>query len=360
MDAKITKKRLGHQLSYDWIKIAGCCILAVVLLLLVFTTIGTRPTSGQTFDFYTLYDVRYMGTLGSLEKLKNRGALSYDIQKLNTYEVTRSGYEDMILTTRFSAGEGDVIISSDVGDRYAEDGSGTLTELSGLKEFLVGYYGNCYWLGTDGQPLRNEETGQVTLSNYFADCAAYLDRFFPGAGYEEKVSAGQVLDEEAALAIGLDEEAAERSFRSRQEGDKRFKSEEQKAQGIEDEKTRLTSLRAAFVKVWNSVQTGGAIRVNDLSFVYDVNGDGKIAEDGSERYDLSFAFDISGLQDITELVAYDAAGSRAGLSLCVLTNGSYSEEDLRYEPFTLLAYLVEEYNGEGGWTKYNAPAEEEA
>ena len=81
MDAKITKKRLGHQLSYDWIKIAGTCILAVVLLLVLFTTIATRPTAGQTFDFYTFFDVRFNSSrLGSLDTLKEKGALSYDIQ----------------------------------------------------------------------------------------------------------------------------------------------------------------------------------------------------------------------------------------------------------------------------------------
>ena len=150
MDAKITKKRLGHQLSYDWIKIAGTCILAVVLLLVLFTTIATRPTAGQTFDFYTFFDVRFNSSrLGSLDTLKEKGALSYDIQRLNTYEVTSTGYEDMILSTRFAAGEGDVIIASDVGDVVAEDGSGALTDLSGLKEFLYGYRGNCMWLGTD-------------------------------------------------------------------------------------------------------------------------------------------------------------------------------------------------------------------
>ena len=75
MDAKITKKRLGHQLSYDWIKIAGTCILAVVLLLVLFTTIATRPTAGQTFDFYTFFDVRFNSSrLGSLDTLKEKGA----------------------------------------------------------------------------------------------------------------------------------------------------------------------------------------------------------------------------------------------------------------------------------------------
>lgn len=368
MDAKITKKRLGHQLSYDWIKIAGTCILAVVLLLVLFTTIATRPTAGQTFDFYTFFDVRFNSSrLGSLDTLKEKGALSYDIQKLNTYEVTSTGYEDMILSTRFAAGEGDVIIASDVGDVVAEDGSGALTDLSGLKEFLYGYRGNCMWLGTDGQPYTTDPTySGMEFSNYFADCAAYLDKFFPGADYQSTVKAGQAFDEAEALAVGLDETAAENEFNERMQGDKRFKTVEQKAQGIADEKTRLLNLRDAFVKVWNSVQTDGAIRVNTLNFSADVNGDGSVAADGSETFSWSYSFDISGLEDITDvLVTYTTSGSgtvtgsREGLSMCVVRNGTSSEEELRYEPFTMLAYFVEEFNG-GDWTTYHTGGETDA
>lgn len=349
MDAKITKKRLGHQLSYDWIKIAGTCILAVVLLLVLFTTIATRPTAGQTFDFYTFYNVFFHSDeLGTLDDLKRGGALSFDIQQLNTYEVTSTGYEEMVLSTRFAAGEGDVLVAADVGDVYAEDGSGTLTDLSGLKEFLYTYRGNCMWLGTDGQPLNDPQYGAVG-SNYFADCAAYLDGYFPGAGYSAAVAKGAAdLDTSAAL----DEKAAEAGFRSRMKGDKRFKTPEQKAQGIAVEKTRLVNLRAAFVKVWNSVQTDGAIRVNEMTFSVDTDGDGT-----AETYNWSYSFDISGLENIHNLLYYGADGSRAGLNLCVVRNGSSSEEELRYEPFTLLAYFVNEYNG-GDWATYHEPSDE--
>ena len=350
MDAKITKKRLGHQLSYDWIKIAGTCILAVVLLLVLFTTIATRPTAGQTFDFYTFYNVFFHSDeLGTLDDLKRGGALSFDIQQLNTYEVTSTGYEEMVLSTRFAAGEGDVLVAADVGDVYAEDGSGTLTDLSGLKEFLYTYRGNCMWLGTDGQPLNDPQYGAVG-SNYFADCAAYLDGYFPGAGYSAAVAKGAAdLDTSAAL----DEKAAEAGFRSRMKGDKRFKTEEQIKEGIKDEYDRLENLRDAFVKVWKSVKTNGAVRVNEMTFSVDTDGDGT-----AETYNWSYSFDISGLENIHNLLYYGADGSRAGLNLCVVRNGSSSEEELRYEPFTLLAYFVNEYNG-GDWATYHEPSDEE-
>lgn len=353
MDAKITKKRLGHQLSYDWIKIAGTCILAVVLLLVLFTTIATRPTAGQTFDFYTFYNVFFHSDeLGTLEDLKRGGALSFDIQELNTYEVTSTGYEEMVLSTRFAAGEGDVLVAADVGDVYAEDGSGALTDLSGLKEFLYTYRGNCMWLGTDGQPLNDPQYGAVG-SNYFADCAAYLDKYFPGAGYHDAVTAGQYTALDTSATLDTETGVVEADFRERMQGDKRYKTEEQIGEGIKDEYDRLENLRDAFVRVWNSVKTDGAIRVNEMTFSVDTNGDGT-----AETYNWSYSFDISGLENIHNLLYYGADGSRAGLNLCVVRNGSSSEEELRYEPFTLLAYFVNEYNG-GDWATYHEPSDEE-
>ena len=58
MDAKITKSRLGLLLSYDWIKIIGICVAAVLVWTLLFTTLATRATSGQIFEIYAYAGVR--------------------------------------------------------------------------------------------------------------------------------------------------------------------------------------------------------------------------------------------------------------------------------------------------------------
>ena len=52
MDARITKKRVGHMLSYDWIKIIAIAAAAIVLWSLLFTMTATRATVGQTFYLY--------------------------------------------------------------------------------------------------------------------------------------------------------------------------------------------------------------------------------------------------------------------------------------------------------------------
>ncbi len=42
MDAKITKKRLGAMLSYDWLKIVGVAAAIIVVWMLIFQMTATR------------------------------------------------------------------------------------------------------------------------------------------------------------------------------------------------------------------------------------------------------------------------------------------------------------------------------
>ena len=49
MDAKITKQRLSHLLSYDWLKIVGLIAVAILVWSLIFTMTATRITAAQQF-----------------------------------------------------------------------------------------------------------------------------------------------------------------------------------------------------------------------------------------------------------------------------------------------------------------------
>ena len=109
MDAKITKSRLGLLLSYDWIKIIGICVAAVLVWTLLFTTLATRATSGQIFEIYAYAGVRaYFDQLGTLDGLHRKGALSRDVLEFTSTSLT-SDYGDTILQAHTSAGQGDVI-----------------------------------------------------------------------------------------------------------------------------------------------------------------------------------------------------------------------------------------------------------
>lgn len=348
MDAKITKKRIGGLLSYDWLKIVAICVAAVILLLILFTSLATRVSAGQSFYVFT-YIGTYVRTEYELEDMKESGALSYDILEYVTHEISETGYEDTILTTRMTTGDGDVLIAADTGDEAAEDGS--LTSLSRLKEFLVGYSAYCAWLGTDGRDYSFTTGGYTySYSNYFTACAAYLDRFYD-AGYEEKVFAGDTdLDEDKEI----DEDAARECFLARNGKDRRYRKDSAVEEGVADEIARIGALRDAFIRVWQSVNSeDGVIQVNTLEFSYDTDGSGEIDED--ETYSWQMTFDLSRLNAISEYL-YNAEGSTGGesLNMCVLSCGvEEDEEDLYYEPFTYLAWMVDTFNqqnGEGCWT----------
>ena len=52
MDAKITKKRLSEMLQYDWIKILGVIVAAIIVWELIFTMTAVRVSNGQNFKIY--------------------------------------------------------------------------------------------------------------------------------------------------------------------------------------------------------------------------------------------------------------------------------------------------------------------
>lgn len=325
MDAKITKKRLGHLLSYDWLKIVGICAIAVVLWLLVFTTAATRASSGQVFDIYYYTGVSYdEGAIDDLDRLKSRGALSYDILSLVNYQIPSSSMASTIFPARFAAGEGDMLVAIDGGG--AQDENGRYTSLQGLKEFLYSYRGNCLWLDPEGGGYSEGEDG-VSCDNYFTLCEQYLSRFFFSESGESDWRYGT-----------LDETVARANFDERMDGDKRYRSDEARDAAFEEEKARLENLRTAYVYVKDEVmKEDGVIQIKTLSFTY-YNGTAETT------FDWKFAFDLSGIANITEVFRSSGDDARSGLSMCILNTGSYQDPDLRFEQFTLLHYLATNYS----------------
>ncbi len=334
MDAKITKKRLGLLLSYDWIKIVAICVAAVAVWLVLFTTIATKASDGQTFEIYAYIGVRLNSGEISLDELHDAKALSNDVLDFSTYSLTDDGYQDMVLQVHFSAGQGDVIFVADTADTV--DDAGNVTAYGGLRDFLYTYQSNSLWLGTDlADYTATEGEYEVTYKNYFAQCEEYLNGFF--------FTAGQPDYENGTL----DEEIAEARFRERIRKDKRYKKESEKAAAVQGEFERLNHLRDSYlqVKEWVTGEDENApVRVRTCNAPADTDGDKKIS--AGEGTPVQFAFDLSNLENITEL-----AGNRAntenmaeGLCLVPLNTGSSSEEDMRYETFTLLTYLAEKYD----------------
>ena len=319
MDAKITKGRLGHLLSYDWLKMAGLCAIAVVLCLVLFTTIAARASAGQIFEIFTYAGV-YTDEeeLGDLDKLKSRGALSYEVLDMSSTLIT-ADTGSLLFSVRFAAGEGDVVVTVDGGG--TQDENGNYTALEGLKDFLYGYRGGCYSLSLDGKDYSDEQG--VSSRNYFTRCEQYLGTYFRNAAGEVDWRGGT-----------LDESALREHFFERIKGDRRYKSDKQREAAFEQEIGRLNDLRTAYVAVKDELtKENGVIAVKTVSFNY--NG---------VQYDLPYAIDLSGMDNIAEVFASSSGEStRDGLSLCLLNTDNNGVEDLQFEGVTFLYYLMEHY-----------------
>lgn len=332
MDAKITKKRLGLLLSYDWIKIAAICAAAVMLWLVLLTSLATRATKGQCFDIYTYIGVRLStNELGSLDTLQEKNALSNDVLDLTSYTLTEDGYEDMILSVRFQTGEGDIMLIADTADTV--DGSGNVTRYGGLRDYLSGYMSCSACLNTDLTGY--EDQNGYVYTNYFADCEEYLNGFF--------FTDGQPDYENGTL----DKEIAEARFRERIKKDKRYKKEAQKAAAVQGEFERLENLRSSYVRLkgWVTGDDENApIRVRTCNAPADVDGDGIIS--AGEGTPVQFAFDLSNLENITKLAGNTANADNMAQDLCmvIVETGSTGETDMRFEQITFLTYLADKYD----------------
>lgn len=333
MDAKITKKRLGIMLSYDWIKIIAICAAVVVVWSLIFTMTATKATIGQQFGVYgypgVSIDSSHLGDLSDMrsDDVREGGGLSYDVldYSVNTYGSRSDA--GTVLSAHIPAGSADIMFTNSVDtidNKGDEDPSNdTVTQVSGYRTFVQTYRAHCAWLGDPDTPV----LGHKYNTNYFLDCENYLKRFF---SFESG-------DYEGLKNAELDRAAAESNFRSRMKKDKRYKNEGQIQEGLQDEYKRLLSLRDAYADVQSWLQDG------TLSLA-SVNVEVQ-AEDGSEETTTekwTYAFDLSNVPNITYVLRNsEQEGSAEGLCMSIINTGSSGEEDRRYEPFTFLAYIVD-------------------
>lgn len=339
MDAKITKKRLGLLLSYDWIKIVGICVAAVLVWMLLFTTMATRATNGQSFDIYLYPNVYSHIDTDKLHTRDENDALSYDVLNVSLNSLTTDTMST-ILSAHFAAGQGDVMfVPYSEPEKDAE--TGEITSYTGLDAFLASYRSNCLWLapdGSEGEIGSGDSTQKV--NNYFTDCENYLNSFYD-EGWQNPGS--------------FNEEAVRSHFNERMQGDKRYKNDSQRENGIAKEIERIQKLRDAYanVKSWVTAEDG-PVQVRTTQLSIDLDGDNEL-----EEYTWQYAFDLSNIDKLSELVYYypedtsddssegsgSTSGTSNGLCMVVLNTGSSGAGNtpLRYEPFMLLDYLVETY-----------------
>lgn len=319
MDAKITKKRLSHMLSYDWLKIILACVVAIVVWTLVFTTSATRITSAQQFSVFS-YKGNILGGKfsASFNGALENGVFSHEVLELTTNDLDMANeYMHTVLEARLATNEGDVIFVADAPDEetaYEEDGE--TKYLSYLESFVGSWYYKLMRL--DGE------------EGYFANMASYLNAYYNG-DYET----GE-----------LNKSLVESSFRARikENKDKRYKTEAQINAGIEGEYARFEKYRTALINFNNYVEKG-YVTFTDVT-LQNANG-----EAVTRTYGVNIC-PTEAMEGLKEVVGYvEKVEDENGVVKSNLTAKNMNvcffnldvEEGFEYESLLYVNYIIESY-----------------
>ncbi len=232
MDAKITKKRLSQLLTYDWLKIVGLIVAAIIVWTLIFTTTATRMRPSQQFTVFNhhanlaLDDSFYNHYASTMTD----GTFSYEVIEQNVNDLAANKeYAHTLMEARFATDEGDVMLLpgiDDTGTSYKDETTGeTKYRRTYVESMLYSYR----------QYITDAE-------KYLSGLESYLNGFYDG-GFETGT---------------LNAKKVETAFRARAKAnnDKRFKKEAQIKQGIADDIKRIEKYRDALIAFYGYLEDG--------------------------------------------------------------------------------------------------------
>ena len=305
MDARITKQRLGNLLSYDWLKILGVIVAAVVLLYVLFTMIATRPTVEQVYSVFTYGGLKIGDDSSDFEDDLD-GAFSFDILEAEMVNFEAGSLGEQALTARRGVLEGDAVLVAD----YTEEEGDTPFSL------LVTNYGTFH-------PAEKTYSGFYEIPTLLDDMKAYLSTYFDLPATD----ADETFTSEAPIEAQI-----EASFARKNGSDKRFKTDAQKETGLALERARVLQLREDYLFVKAAFERGD---VTTVDYVYLV---------GEEEYRFPFGIDLGKLTGLDDLAFYYSNGQKTTekLTLTFFYNGARAE-DIKFENLTFLRYLLETY-----------------
>ena len=333
MDAKITKKRLGHLLSYDWIKMILAVVLAIVVWSLVFTTSATRITNTQRFVVCNYLNTRFAYTATAYD------GYSLEIIEAEVVDQMRGGEQTFydIFNGNMEIGEGDVMMVADTPMSRTEkkdaqgnpvlDGEGKPTY-----EYGESYYANML-TRMHFRLSRMDDEG--ASEGYFSQMKSYLGRFYEienaqAATYEGITYATFKEDT-------LNVERIESEFRARIKAnkDKRYKKEAQIAAAVPQEIERIQSYLAAYKQFFAYVANG------DIQFVFTEQ---QLSDTVTLRgvYGINICPDETKLSDLKESVYYvDFDGKTTAQNMmATFLNLEKLDKNYQYENLIYLNALI--------------------
>ena len=230
MDAKISKKRLNHLLSYDWVKILIVALAAVLVWNLIFTMTETRRLPSQAVSVMNYTGAKFGASAETtLNDTLFDGRFSHEVLETECLDATRAGeqYTHTLLESYFTTDECDIVVVANVNDPESEqEVDGEKKYLTYAQEFIGGYAAYV-----------------VDAGAFFDGMRSYLNGYYTN-GYAD--------------ALSLDKQKIEDDFRARIKSnqDKRYKTEDVIKTVVDLEYERIEKYRQALLNVEEYLQKG--------------------------------------------------------------------------------------------------------
>ncbi|MBQ9118146.1 MAG: hypothetical protein IJY11_02975 [Clostridia bacterium] len=349
MDAKITKKRLGEFLSYEWIKVLAIIAAIVIVWSVVFSVTASRLTEDQLFTI-----INYTGTnIGEDFNaypdllMGKKNVLSYEVNEISTLDITvdNNSMASSLLETRLTTSEGDVLFAADAPYKgqvrpvveqgaVVYDGDEIKTETSTyLYDFLISRY---HYMTMSVEDVKYPTMAEPR-KGIITQVDEYLAQFFTKDGEE--------YDETT-----LNKEEAEKQFRARVEetSDKRFRNEKLLEEGLEKEYARLQQYCVAFETFKDYLYGDSAkglepvIQATESNLVFsDDNGDPFVV---TGKFSLNLCPVGGKMSELKDTVYYKTeSGTTADNVNLVFLNLEGSQKEFYGEKLVFVNYLVERY-----------------
>lgn len=318
MDAKITKQRLSHLLSYDWLKIIATALGVILVWTLVFTMTATRIQPSQQFGIYN-----FLGTTQATTRFQNYSSLtpmfSHEVIQTIPEDLTTGGEEYVYQFTeaRLTTNEMDVVFVADTEGssyQYAKQADGEAVNATYLEEFLYRYTQYTYRL--DGE------------NGYLKSMENYLNNYYNG-----DYKAGE-----------FDKQKVEEDFRAyvASSKDKRYKTEESIATAVQYELERISNYRTSLIEFYSYIDAG-YISLTQKT-LYFSSQSGVIEQTGVFSINLCPNEQMENLKnDVYYRVTDEDSGNTKTTALninLVLIKDQSERDGFQYESLTFVNYLV--------------------
>lgn len=324
MDAKITKERLSRMLSYDWLKIVGLIVAAIVFWTLVFTMTATRITPAQQFTA-----INYFGNVGTvntkfsttLGNALSKGVFSYEVIEVTEVDVGGNAeYGTTLMEARVATYEGDVVFAPNItATDYGYEWNGETVYETYMQRLVRGYG---YYL--ENLDMENPES-------FFKRLESYLNRYY--GDYQTGT-------------INVETVRADFLARVAKNKDKRFKTNEQKEQGVKDDIARIEKYCAALKEFYGYLNSG-VVRFEE-TVTYDYENGGAELQKGI--YSINLCPDREKMPKLKDIVGYietieSETGEKQEL-LCAdnmhvaLFRFKEVEESFEYESLLYINYVI--------------------